>query len=76
MHTAETTVRLQYWPASHAVDAPDDWPDSYEFETLDDAVTFAMTQRPADREVAWLRTAEGEVLKPDQIHRLWSLRQL
>ncbi|MFK8252829.1 hypothetical protein [Ancylobacter terrae] len=76
MNTAQSPVRLQYWPASHSVDAPDEWPDSYEFETVDDAVTFAMTQRPADREIAWLRTEKGEVLALDQIRRIWSLRQL
>ncbi|CAA0105458.1 Uncharacterised protein [Starkeya nomas] len=68
-------VRLQYWPPSHAVDAPDGWPDSYEFGTVEDAVAFAMTQSPANRELAWLRTADGQILKPPQIRRLWELRQ-
>jgi hypothetical protein len=68
-------VRLQYWPPSHTVDAPDTWPEAYEFGTVDDAVAFAMTQSPANREVAWLRTAEGEILKPAQIRRLWELRR-
>lgn len=68
-------AKLQYWPASHDVHAPDKWPDSYEFETLEDAVTFAMTQEPAGRDIAWLRTPEGEILKPDQIRRLWELRR-
>ena len=68
-------VRLQYWPPSHTVDAPDQWPDSYEFGSVEDAVAFAMTQSPSHREVAWLRTAEGEILKPAQIRRLWELRR-
>lgn len=67
-------VRLQYWPPSHVVDAPDHWPESYAFDTVEDAVAFAMTQSPANREVAWLRTADGEILKPAQIRRLWELR--
>ncbi|MCS0496781.1 hypothetical protein [Ancylobacter mangrovi] len=74
MTTEHAAVRLQYWPPSHTVDAPDTWPDSYEFGSLDDAVAFAMTQAPAHREVAWLRTADGEVLKMPQIRRLWELR--
>jgi hypothetical protein len=74
MTTPQQPVRLQYWPASHSVDAPDPWPDSYEFDTLDDAIAFAMTQAPANREVAWLRTGEGEVLKYPQIQMLWELR--
>ncbi len=68
-------VRLQYWPASHTVDAPDGWPDSYEFDSVEDAVAFAMTQSPADREVAWLRDSEGNILKLPQIRRLWELRE-
>lgn len=75
MMTPHQPVRLQYWPASHSVDAPDHWPDSYEFDTVDDAIAFAMTQAPANREVAWLRTGEGEVLKYPQIQMLWELRQ-
>lgn len=67
-------ARLQYWPASHDVAAPGAWPDSYEFGTVEDAVAFAMTQSPAGREVAWLRTPEGEILKIAQIRRLWELR--
>ncbi|MCK0197521.1 hypothetical protein MWN34_11405 [Ancylobacter sp. 6x-1] len=67
-------AKLQYWPASHSVDAPDQWPDSYEFNSLDDAVAFAMTQSPADREIAWLRTPDGEILKYPQILTLWELK--
>ncbi|WP_051661269.1 hypothetical protein [Bosea sp. 117] len=70
----QASVRLQYWPPSHSVNAPDPWPDSFEFDSLDDAVAFAMTQAPAGREVAWLRTADGEVLKYPQIQRLWATR--
>ncbi|MBS7544337.1 hypothetical protein [Ancylobacter oerskovii] len=69
------TARLQYWPASHDVHAPDHWPDSYEFDTVEDAVAFAMTQSPSGRDLAWLRTPEGEILKAGQIRRLWELRQ-
>lgn len=72
----DAPVRLQYWPSSHDVKAPDRWPESYEFETIDDAVAFAMTQAPAGREVAWLRAPDGEILKSEQIRRLWELRQL
>lgn len=68
-------VRLQYWPPSHAVDAPDGWPEAYEFDSVEDAVAFAMTQAPANRELAWLRTTEGKVLKPAEIRRLWELRR-
>ena len=72
--TDHPPVQLQYWPASHSVVAPDQWPDSYEFDTVEDAVAFAMTQSPAHREVAWLRTGEGEILKYPQIRTLWELR--
>ncbi|WP_029004003.1 hypothetical protein [Azorhizobium doebereinerae] len=69
-------VKLQYWSSSHAVNAPDGWPEPYGFDTVDDAVAFAMTQAPANRELAWLRTESGEVLKPEQIYRRWSMRRL
>lgn len=68
-------VKLQYWSSSHAVSAPDGWPEPYEFDTVADAVAFAMTQSPANRELAWIRTEQGEVLKPEQIYRRWALRQ-
>ncbi|MEW6254600.1 MAG: hypothetical protein AB1592_01495 [Pseudomonadota bacterium] len=68
-------VKLQYWSASHSVTAPEAWPAPLEFETLEDAVVFAMTQAPANRELAWLRTAEGRVLKPDQIRRAFEMRR-
>ncbi|TDT96654.1 hypothetical protein [Azorhizobium] len=69
-------VKLQYWPSSHTVDAPDSWPEPYGFDTVEDAVVFAMTQSPANRELAWLRTDKGEVMKPDQIYRRWALRAI
>ncbi|MCK0206434.1 hypothetical protein MWN33_00120 [Starkeya koreensis] len=75
MATAHEPVRLQYWPPSHTVDAPDTWPDAYEFGSVEDAVAFAMTQAPANRELAWLRTDDGAILKPAQIRRLWELRR-
>lgn len=69
-------VKLQYWSASHNVDAPDRWPAPLEFDTVEDAVAFAMTQAPANRELAWLRTPDGAVMKPDQIRRAFELRRL
>ncbi len=69
-------AKLQYWSASHSVTAPDAWPEPYEFATVEDAVAFAMTQSPADRELAWLKTESGDILKPDQIYRRWALRAL
>lgn len=68
-------VKLQYWSASHSVTAPETWPEPLEFDTLEDAVVFAMTQAPANRELAWLRTADGRVLKPDQIRRAFEMRR-
>lgn len=73
--TGHEPARLQYWPPSHDVRAPDNWPDSLEFESVEDAVAFAMTQAPAGREVAWLRTPDGEILRAAQIRRLWELRR-
>ena len=74
MSHSEKPVKLQYWSSSHAVGSPDGWPEPYGFDTVADAVAFAMTQSPANRELAWNRTEQGEVLKPEQIYRRWSLR--
>ncbi|TCT05524.1 hypothetical protein [Aquabacter spiritensis] len=68
-------VKLQYWSPSHSVNAPDAWPDPLAFDTVEDAVAFAMTQAPFGREVAWLRTPEGAVLKPDQIRRAYEMKR-
>lgn len=71
---ADARVTLQYWPASRSADGPGGWPEPYVFDTVEDAVAFAMTQSPANREIAWLRTESGEVLKEAQIRRRWALR--
>lgn len=68
-------VKLQYWSASHSVTAPDPWPAPLEFDSVGDAIVFAMTQAPANRELAWLRTADGNVMMPDQIRRAFELRR-
>ncbi|WP_245454326.1 hypothetical protein [Aquabacter cavernae] len=68
-------VKLQYWSTSHCVNAPEAWPEPYGFATVEDAVVFAITQAPANRELAWLRTADGQVMKPDQIRRAFELRR-
>ncbi|MEP9380271.1 hypothetical protein ABLE91_26460 [Aquabacter sp. CN5-332] len=72
---AHGAVKLQYWSSSHSVGAPDKWPEPYEFDTVEDAVAFAMTQSPANRELAWLRTPDGVVMNPDQIRRAFELKR-
>ncbi|MDJ1156789.1 hypothetical protein QNA08_00820 [Chelatococcus sp. SYSU_G07232] len=62
-------ARLQYWSAGHTADERG----IIEFDTLEDAITFAMTQNPANRELAWARTASGQVLSPEQIAALWEV---
>lgn len=71
----DAPVKLQYWSVSHNVDAPDTWPDPLEFATVEDAVAFAMTQAPANRELAWLRRPDGTIMRPDQIRRAFELRR-
>lgn len=64
-------VRLQYWSVGREA-RPED---AIEFHTLDDAVAFAMTQRPGNREIAWIRTDDGDTLLPSRIMALWELRK-
>lgn len=65
-----TPVRLQYWSVGREA-RPED---AIDFDTLDDAVAFAMTQSPGNREIAWIR-AGGETLLPPRIMALWELRR-
>lgn len=71
----DAPVKLQYWSVSHSVDAPDTWPEPLEFDTVEDAVAFAMTQAPANRELAWLRRPDGSIMRPDQIRCAFELRR-
>ncbi|HQS08891.1 MAG: hypothetical protein B7Y12_20875 [Rhizobiales bacterium 24-66-13] len=73
-HATEKPVKLQYWSSSHSVNAPDRWPEPYGFETVEDAVAFAATQAPANRELAWLRKPDGTVMTPEQILRAFQMR--
>ncbi len=67
--SAKNKVTLQYWSSFQSVTIPETWPEPYAFANLEEAMTFAMTQSPAGRELAWLRTAEGRVLTAEQIRR-------
>ena len=62
-------ARLQYWSAAREADPRD----AIAFDTLADAVAFAMTQNPGNKELAWATTASGETLTPSQIASLWEL---
>lgn len=70
-HDPHTPVLLQYW----SVDRKARPEDAIAFDTLEDAVAFAMTQRPGNREIAWIRTPDGDVLLPSRIMTLWELRR-
>lgn len=62
---------LQYWSAGHHIRPGD----AIDFGTLQDAIAFAMTQRPAGREIAWVRTESGMTLLPSRIAALWEMRR-
>lgn len=68
---ARGQVRLQYWSAIREA-RPEN---AIEFQTLDDAIAFAMTQSPGNREIAWIRDAEGNILLPPRIAALWEIRR-
>jgi hypothetical protein len=65
-------ARLQYWSVGREADERD----AIDFDTLDDAVSFAMTQKPGNKHVAWVRTASGETLTPDKLAALWELNRM
>lgn len=65
-------ARLQYWSAAREAEPRD----AIAFDTLADAVAFAMTQNPGNKELAWAVTASGETLAPPQIAALWELTRM
>lgn len=65
-------ARLQYWSANREASERD----AIDFETLDDAVAFAMTQKPGNKDIAWVRTASGETLTPEKLAALWELTRM
>lgn len=65
-------ARLQYWSAAHKAEESD----AIDFDTLDDAVAFAMTQQPGNKDIAWIRTASGETLTPEKLATLWELSRM
>lgn len=64
-------ARLQYWSNDHSIRERN----LIEFNTLEDAIAFAMTQRPQNMEVAWIRTHDGTTIMPPRIATLWELRE-
>lgn len=68
---SEKSARVQYWSNGHIVRNEN----AIDFNTLGDAIAFAMTQRPHNMEVAWIRTQDGTVLMPSRIAALWELRR-
>lgn len=67
----QKTARLQYWSLDRTVKSEN----SIEFNTLEDAVAFAMTQRPGNLEIAWIRLEDGTTLLPSRISALWEMRR-
>lgn len=64
-------VRLQYWSVGREA-RPED---AIGFGSVDDAIAFAMTQKPGNKEIAWIRTGDGDILMPSRIMALWELRR-
>jgi hypothetical protein len=64
-------ARLQYWTSNRSA-KPEN---SIEFNTLEDAIAFAMTQSPSNMEIAWIRTEGGATLLPSRISALWEMRR-
>ena len=65
-------ARLQYWSANREASERD----AIDFETLDDPVAFAMTQKPGNKDIAWVRTESGETLTPEKLAALWEITRM
>ena len=64
-------ARLQYWPVHINPTNSGVWDHPKAFETLREAVAWAITEPDPNFNVAWIMTSGGHVLKPHDIEDLW-----
>jgi hypothetical protein len=64
-------ARLQYWPVHINPTNSGVWDHPKAFETLREAVAWAITEPEPTFNVAWIMTSGGHILKPHDIEDLW-----
>jgi hypothetical protein len=71
----DAPARLQYWPVIPDLCESARWEDAKRFQTLREAVQAAVTEECPVGKAAYLLTASGIALKPNEIPVIWSSLQ-
>jgi hypothetical protein len=67
----DAPARLQYWPVFPDLCESARWEDAKRFQTLREALRAALTEQCPDGKAAYILTASGMALKPDQLPEIW-----
>ena len=68
----DAPARLQYWPIVPDLYESARWEDARRFPSLRDALRAAMTEECPTGKAAYVLTASGMALKPDELQEIWS----
>lgn len=68
----DAPARLQYWPIVPDLYESARWEDARRFQTLREALRAAVTEECPAGKAAYLLTASGITLKPDELPEIWS----
>ena len=71
----DAPARLQYWPVVPDLYESARWEDARRFGTLREALQAAVTEQCPTGKVAYLLTASGIALKPDELPEIWAKLQ-
>ena len=71
----DAPARLQYWPVVPDLHESARWEDAKRFPTLREALRASQAQECPAGKAAYVLTASGIALKPDELPEIWSRLQ-
>ena len=71
----DAPARLQYWPIVPDLYESARWEDARRFASLREALRAAMTEACPDGKAAYVLTASGVALRPNELPEIWSSLQ-
>jgi hypothetical protein len=71
----DAPAQVGYGPANALPEHDVNWNDARSFASLREALHVTMNEEPPPGEVAYIRAANGHVLRPEQLEQLWSSLQ-
>ena len=71
----DAPARLQYWPITLDLYESARWEDARRFSSLREALRAAMTETCPEGKAAYLLTASGVALRPNELPEIWSRLQ-